>query len=71
MYLNGYCNSNINAPIIHVLGGIRLYSAYDGGKYVCLDDFTNAPDCLVYSMGMNNEISFEEDIIDLLGKGIA
>ena len=38
---------------------------YDGHKYVCLDDFENDQDCLIYSFGINKETSFERDMIKI------
>ena len=49
---------------------------YDGNKYVCFDDIldSNQP-CLIYSFGINDDISFEktmmafsESMVDILGK---
>jgi hypothetical protein len=40
----------------------------DGHKYVCLDDFymdVIDQKCLIYSFGINNEWSFEENMIDI------
>lgn len=41
--------------------GLWLSKCYDGHKYVCLDDI-DPTDCLVYSFGIANQISFEESI---------
>jgi len=40
----------------------------DGHKYVCLDDFFEDvmnQKCLIYSFGINNEWSFENNMIDI------
>ncbi|KAF5336145.1 hypothetical protein D9611_006196 [Ephemerocybe angulata] len=42
----------------------RLGALGDGGKWVCgLSRVRNKPDCVVYSFGINNESSFESEIL--------
>ncbi|XP_059084738.1 uncharacterized protein LOC131881797 [Tigriopus californicus] len=41
--------------------GIWSSKCYDGHKYVCIDDI-DPKNCLVYSFGIANQISFEESI---------
>ena len=38
-------------------------SSYDGQKFFCLDDLV--PNCLIYSFGLNTEISFEKQAVKL------
>ena len=39
---------------------------YDGQKMVCLDDFQDPEkDCLVYSIGIADDFSFENDLASL------
>ncbi|KIY67323.1 hypothetical protein CYLTODRAFT_422660 [Cylindrobasidium torrendii FP15055 ss-10] len=43
----------------------RIGSLGDGGKWVCgLSRIQEKPDCLIYSMGINYESSFEAEILD-------
>ncbi len=45
---------------------MRIGSVHDGGKWVCnpfeITTNNNDDECMVYSMGINNEISFEIDL---------
>ena len=42
-------------------GTWHMHVAWDGHKYVCEDDFTDEEEeCLVYTFGINWDISFEE-----------
>ena len=43
------------------MGTWHQHKAWDGHKYVCEDDFTDEEEeCLVYTFGINWDISFEE-----------
>jgi FkbM family methyltransferase len=41
---------------------VRFGAASDGGKFICADVLA-APDCVVYSLGSNNDFAFEEDVL--------
>ncbi|XP_063729018.1 probable methyltransferase-like protein 24, partial [Symsagittifera roscoffensis] len=52
-----------NFPLIKAAG----WRSWDGHKYVCADDFhpkstTNEQDCLVYSFGISDDLSFEDAV---------
>jgi len=42
------------------MGQPFLLGVWDGHKYVCEDDFTEEEECLVYTIGVNNDASFED-----------
>lgn len=52
---------NINR-LCHVGGGRWKMKAWDGHKYLCLDDFEANKPCLIYSFGLSTEWSFEIDM---------
>ena len=37
-------------------------NAWDGHKYVCMDDMEDGRPCLVYTFGISGDISFEESM---------
>lgn len=39
----------------------------DGGKYVCDSSFKNKKECIIYSLGSNNEYSFENEMYKKFG----
>ncbi|XP_027219953.2 uncharacterized protein [Penaeus vannamei] len=57
---NGYCRKLVT------FGGTSCKLWMDGDKQVCLDDHVAMPkkDCLVYSFGAGDDISFEDSIIE-------
>lgn len=46
-------------------GGRWWGNAFDGHKYICVDDFVgpSASPCLIYSFGIGDDVTFEEHII--------
>ncbi|CAL4187728.1 unnamed protein product, partial [Meganyctiphanes norvegica] len=45
------------------VGGVkRMNNSLDGDKWVCFDKGFKSNDCVVYSFGINNEWSFDDDM---------
>ncbi|KAH7707636.1 Protein Y39F10A.3 [Aphelenchoides avenae] len=49
----------------------RLGSLLDGGKWVCNPQYYPTDHCVVYAVGLNNEISFEEALLGFTQRGCA
>ncbi|XP_047495436.1 probable methyltransferase-like protein 24 [Penaeus chinensis] len=60
---NGYCRKLVT------FGGSSCKRLVDGDKLVCLDDHLAIPkkDCLVYSFGAGDDVSFEDAMINYAG----
>jgi hypothetical protein len=58
-------------PTLNCPQEARVGEAADGGKWVCgLDNLArmaNKSDCLVYSLGSNNQVGFETELLSRLG----
>jgi hypothetical protein len=69
-YLSNYLDKslgnlyNILVPEVVCPILLRVGRVLDGGKWIC-NPFRLSSDCVLYSMGINNEISFELDIYQL------
>jgi hypothetical protein len=69
-YLSNYMDDslgnlyNILVPEVVCPILLRVGRVFDGGKWMC-NPFRLSSDCVLYSMGINNEISFELDIYQL------
>lgn len=50
-------------PSVSCPGGLLRMGPDDGGKFVCAPERLKTPDCLVISIGSNNQYEFEEEIL--------
>ena len=44
--------------------GIQEFGSGDGGKFYCDTGFTNEKDCIIFSIGSNDDYSFERDVVE-------
>ncbi|TKR80038.1 hypothetical protein L596_014173 [Steinernema carpocapsae] len=55
---------NVAAPEVFCPGLVRIGALSDGGKWICNPQMIPNP-CAIYSLGINNEHSFESEIFEL------
>lgn len=66
---DGYFYQNHYEPEFVCLHERRVGRLGDGGKWICDPHrITNQDDCLVYSVGSNNDFSFEQSVLDEIGQ---
>ena len=53
------------------VGGQWLEKQVDGDKFVCFDSILSKQSCIVYSFGISNDWSFEDQMDDLGMLGVA
>ncbi|VDN51951.1 unnamed protein product [Dracunculus medinensis] len=56
------------APEVYCSELVRIGNVADGGKWVCNPFNIPQENCFILSLGINNEISFEEEIQEISGK---
>jgi hypothetical protein len=64
----GHLRFSLFSPIIHCPSEGKVPQRFggrgDGGKLICADMLLAAPGCTVYSLGSNNDYTFERSILD-------
>ncbi|KAH7689499.1 Protein Y39F10A.3, partial [Aphelenchoides avenae] len=58
-------------PEVHCSSMARLGNLLDGGKWVCNPQYLPTDHCVVYAVGLNNEVSFEEALQNFTQNGCA
>ncbi|KAK0402256.1 hypothetical protein QR680_016235 [Steinernema hermaphroditum] len=55
---------NVAAPEVFCPGLVRIGDLSDGGKWICSPHMIPHP-CIIYSLGINNEFSFDSEIYEI------